>query len=425
MFKFNERRLGKFDVAVCGGGIAGIGAALNAARNGADVVLIESLNSLGGTVTEGIMGNIMDGKNKGGLISEIYHFLEARDMTCANRGPKIDENGKRITGRILDIEGTKYCFEKLCLEAGVRILYSSTVCGVDMKGGHINSIMISTYCGNFIIEADIFIDATGNGNLSALCDLKWECGNPPNPASLSIFLGGLPSEINGTDSVEAKLEYGEMLKEKGYNSSAETICVKKHPSLSKWVAGYNFEYDVLPEDIIRLSDAVIDARDEAFKLVEAYKKVEGCENVYLSETAGYLGIREGRRIFGEYRITTDDIKEGRRFEDGICLVTMVVDLHKTTASDDPKDVSRGIKTKPYHIPYRSLVPLGCNNMLLAGRCISGDYYPFASYRVIGNMATVGEAAGYAASLCIKEKISPKQVDGKKVSDYMKSLGHDI
>lgn len=419
-----RKKIGKFDVCVCGGGIAGVCAAVTAARNGAKVILVESLSSLGGTVTEGIMGNIMDGKNKGGLITEIYNFLEEKNLTCANCGPKVDASGKRIGGRIIDVEGAKFFFEKICVEAGVRILYSSTVFHACHKDGHINSIIIATYCGNYEVEADIYIDATGNGNLSDLVDLKWEIGNPPNPASLSVTLGGLPKDYDGTDSFEEKTKYGAMLKDAGYSSSAEQITIKKNPCLERWCAGYNFEYNVMPDDIERYSDAIIDARKEAVSFIEAHKKIKGCENVYLADTASYLGVREGRRVFGEYRITVDDIIEGRKFEDGICTVTMVVDLHKTK-EDDTIECQRGIKTKPYHIPYRSLVPSGTDNMLLAGRCISGDFFPFASYRVIGNMATVGEAAGYAASLCLKNKISPKDVDGKKVSEYMKTLGHEI
>ena len=91
--------------------------------------------------------------------------------------------------------------------------------------------MISTYCGNFEIKADVYIDATGNGNLSDLVDLEWEIGNPPNPASLSVTLGGLPKDYDGTDSFEEKTKYGEMLKEAGYSSSAEQITIKKNPCL--------------------------------------------------------------------------------------------------------------------------------------------------------------------------------------------------
>ena len=118
------------------------------------------------------------------------------------------------------------------------------------------------------------------------------------------------------------------------------------------------------------------------------------------------------------------IIEGKRFEDGICLVTAGVDVHKLYP-DDTTDCERGIRSKPYYIPYRALIPQGSDNILLAGRCISGDFYPIASYRMMGNMMTVGEAAGYAAAVCAKKKIKPSEMEGKKVNEYMKSIGHQL
>ena len=141
-------------------------------------------------------------------------------------------------------------------------------------------------------------------------------------------------------------------------------------------------------------------------------------------SSSHIGVREGRRIYGEYRITDDDIVEGRRFNDAICLVTFGVDVHKMT-DDDTTRADRGIRTKPYHIPYRALVPLDCDNLLLAGRCISGDFYPHSSYRVMGNMAATGEAAGFAAAECIKDSALPRAIDGKVVSAFMSDRGYTI
>lgn len=424
MYNYKARDLGKFDVVVCGGGIAGVGAALSAARNGASTVIIESYGSLGGTATVGLMGGIMDAKNKGGMVKELMMFLHEREMIMAHRGERIDKDGRKVPGKMYDIEYAKYFFEKVLCEAGVKILYNSTVCGVDHTEGHINSIMITTYCGNYALSGDIYIDATGNGNLSELCDLKWECGNPPNPASFGMTIGGLPSDYYGTDSVEEKDKYGQMLLENNITTSNEQICVKMLPNLNEWCFGYNFEYNVFPDDIERFSEAVIHGRQEGFVAIEAHKKIKGYENIHVLKSVDYLGVREGRRVFGLYRLTSEDIIAGRKFEDGICPVETAVDVHKLHA-DDTTECQRGIKAQPYEIPYRCLVPLGSDNLLLAGRMISGDFYPFASYRMIGNMGTVGEAAGYAAAKCSKEGITPAQVNGKEVKAYMISLGHQM
>ena len=188
--------------------------------------------------------------------------------------------------------------------------------------------------------------------------------------------------------------------------------------------GINFGYSVAHDDVERMTEATVDGRREIFDVIEAHSKIEGYEGLSEIFTGSHIGIREGRRVYGEYRITDDDIIEGRRFDDAICLVTFGVDVHKMTEGDTTVG-NRGIKTKPYNIPYRSLVPLDCDNLLLAGRCISGDFYPHASYRVMGNMAATGEAGGYAASECVKAGILPRDFDGRKAKEYMISLGYEI
>ncbi|MBE7027024.1 MAG: FAD-dependent oxidoreductase [Ruminococcaceae bacterium] len=424
MYNFKTRNLGKYDVIVCGGGFAGVGAALSAARNGASTVIIESFGSLGGIGTEGLVPGIMDAENKGGLIKELKDFLNERGMTMAHNGELFDENGKKNPGRMFDIESAKYFFEKVLTEAGVKILYNSSVCGVDHTNGHINSIIITTYCGNYELSADIYIDATGNGNLSELADLKWECGNPPNPASMQMVVSGLASDYYGTDGAEGKEAYGRMLKSVGIVPTGGRACLRMLPNLDEWTFGFNFEYNVFPDDIEKFSESIIHGRKEGHEVVEGNRQIKGFENMHITRSATYLGVREGRRFFGLYRLTVDDIIEGKKFEDGICPVTQGVDVHKLH-NNDTHDCSRGIKVKSYEIPYRCLIPVGSDNILLAGRLISGDFYPFASYRMMGNMATVGEAAGYAAAKCVKNKIAPSKVDGKEVRKYMESLGHQF
>lgn len=421
MFAVEARPLGTFDVAVCGGGIAGVCAAVSAARNGAKVILIESAGSLGGTLTEGQMPYILDGDNKGGMVREMIDYLSAREQTIAKRGKKLDENGKRIPGFLINVEGAKYYFDEVCREAGVKVLFHSRVAAAEHTDGHIHSIMLATECGNYSVKAKVYIDATGNGNLAALAGCRWECGDPaegkPSPASMQAAAVGMPDSYDGIQSIDDKTAYGNMLEQHGISVSSQQVSVVKLPALKLWGFGMNFQYDVMPDDIESLSNAEAESRKEIFEVMDAHKKIPGYEQLYLVITGAHIGIREGRRIYGAYRLTDEDILAGRRFEDGICLVTFGVDVHKLK-SDDTLDCARGFRTKPYHIPYRCLVPLDSDNMLLAGRCISGDFYPHASYRVMGNMAGTGEAAGYAAALCVRENIRPGEVDGRAVSAYM-------
>ena len=428
MYDLKVRDLGRFDVAVCGGGIAGACAAISSARSGAKTVLIERGGCLGGTLTEGFIPLILDADNKGGIVKELFDFLDEHGMTLARRGERVNADGRRVPGRMVDTEGCKYFFDKACREAGVTVLYYSQAAAVEMKDGEIGSLLVVSECGNYSLCADVYVDATGNGSLADMAGCGWECGDPdesrPSPTSVAICTVGMPSEYNGTDSVDDKMEYSAMLKKHGIEISGGLASVKKLPSLATWNMGINFQYDVMPDDIMTLSRAVIEGRVESFEVIEAHKRIPGYENMYTAFTGSHIGIREGRRVWGEYRISDEDILSGSRFDDGICLVTFGVDVHKLKRNDTDECL-RGYVTKPYNIPYRALIPLGCDNLLLAGRCISGDFYPHASYRVMGNMAATGEAAGYAAAKCAKIACLPRKYDGRDVKAFMQSRGYEI
>lgn len=428
MYNFNIKYLGNFDVAVCGGGIAGVCAAISSARAGARTLLIERSGSLGGTLTEGFIPLILDADNKGGIVKELFAFLDEHNMTVSRRGDRVDRDGKRIPGRMVDTEGCKYFFDKACAEAGVTVLFYSQAAAVKTDRNKITELLVVTECGNYSLRAEVYIDSTGNGLLADLAGCEWECGDPdekkPSPTSMAICTVGMPSEYNGTDSVEDKAQYSKMLKESGIEISGGLATVKKLPSLSLWNMGMNFQYNVMPDDITSLSRAVLEGRCECFEVIEAHKKITGYENLSTAFTGSHIGIREGRRVFGEYRITDEDILVGRRFDDAVCLVTFGVDVHKLK-TDDTDECLRGYKTKPYHIPYRALIPLGCDNLILVGRCISGDFYPHSSYRVMGNMAATGEAGGYAAAKCVMENLAPRDYDGRKVCEFMKKQGYEI
>lgn len=428
MFIFKERELGCFDVAVCGGGIAGALAAISAARRGARTVLIERGGSLGGTLTEGFIPLILDADNKGGILKELFNFLDAHSMTLARRGKRLDKDGHRISGRMVDTEGCKYFLDRACIEAGVRVLFYSQVAAVSLADGKIDEVLVVSECGNYRLHAKVYIDATGNGSLADLAGCEWDCGDPvenrPSPTSTAVCTVGMPEDYDGTDCVEDKKRYSDMLRAHDIEITGGLASVKKLPSLKTWNMGLSFQYGVTPDDIDSLSRATLEGRKESFEVIEAHKKIEGYESLYTAFTSSHLGVREGRRIYGEYRITDEDIIRGARFDDAVCLVTFGVDVHKLK-NGDTDECSRGYNTQPYHIPYRALVPLRVDNLLLAGRCISGDFYPHSSYRVMGNMAATGEAAGYVAAECAIEKISPRTYEGSRVKAFMMSRGYEI
>ena len=417
-----------YDVVVAGGGVAGVAAALNAARNGVKTALIDSGGELGGDITKGFVPQLLDPKGKRGFVEEINNYLNQGGHTAARRGPHYDENGKKIPGTLIETEYLKYFFDKVLRDAGVDVFYYSVVCAADVEDGNITSVMLATEAGNYALQAKVFIDSTGNGQLAAMVGCDYEFGHPgtgkPQPASMGMLVTGIPEDFQQTDSDPAKEVLKAQMAEAGVHISSNQLSMVRAATDNCWLVSGNFQYDVPHDDILGLSNATRDGRIECVEIAEALRKLPGFEKVTVLQISSHLGIREGKRILGQYQLNFDDITSGRQFEDAVCLVRFGVDVHAIEANDK-RDHKQGKRVIPYHIPYRSLLPLGCNNLLLAGRCISGDFYAHASYRVACDVIPTGEAAGYAAAVCVKDNILPGAVDGKAIRRYIASLGYEL
>jgi hypothetical protein len=350
MYDLRLKDLGEYDVAVLGGGIAGTFCAISAARGGARVILVERSGALGGVLTEGLVPRIMDSDNKGGLVRELFAFLNARGLSGARSGKRDPSTGKLLPGDLVDTEACKYFFDKMATEAGVKILYYSQVAALDMQDGSIASALIVSEASNYSLRAKIFVDATGNGHAAAMAGCSWEFGEPnsgePQPGSMGSNVVGVKKDFAGTNTHDDKSAYAEMLLKHGISVSAGQVNVVTLPGCKKWTFSANFGYNVAPDDTEAMSRTTVEGRRELFETVEAHKAIEGYEELMMVESSAHLGIREGRRIFGEYRLTDEDILEGRRFDDGMCLASLGVDVHKMN-KDDTTETARGRKTKPF------------------------------------------------------------------------------
>lgn len=416
-----------YDVVVCGGGVAGAAAAYAAAANGSKTLLIESGGELGGDITKSIVPQVLDPAGKGGIVRDLYFFLNSGGHTAARRGMRYDDSGKKLPGTVVDLEYVKYFLEKYCVDAGVDILYHSIAAGCETENGSVSAIAVATECGSLRVAAKVFIDATGNGLIASMCGCEYEIGHPvtgqPQPAGTSMLITGLPEGL-GSCSLNEKTKIKDYLASHGIAVSAEGVALIESAVDGVWLLSFNSEFNVMMDDPLALSRASIDARAECIQGFDCIKKTEKYRGIELLQVSSHIGIREGRRIKGRYTLTFDDITTGKRFDDAICLVRFPIDVHRISAED--KFVhNQGKNVLPYNIPYRALLPIGCDNLLLAGRCISGDFYAHASYRVAGNAFPTGEAAGYAAAVCVKNSIPPVEVDGREVSSYMVGRGYEI
>ena len=427
-YKIEARPLGEYQVIVLGGGVAGVCAAVTAARQGAKVLLCEAMGCLGGTMTQGLVPQMLDAENKGGLVREFYDALNAKGMTCPRQGARVTPEGKKLCGALIDVEGAKVYFDTLCQEAGVEVLLYTRVVHAEVHAGRIRGVVLATECGNFFATGQVFVEATGNGALAALVGLEWEIGKPDTgevqPASMSVQVVGLPSDYNDTSTGDDKTAYANMLREHGITVSSDQVAVMRLPSLKTWLYSANFSYHVRPEDPFQLTRSTMDGRKECLETVRKQAQIDGYSALWAVDGCEHIGLREGRRVRGKYRLTLEDILSGARFEDAVCTVRANIDIHKLNTGDTV-GTARGYRTRPYHIPYRCLLPQGVENLLLAGRVMSGDFYAHASYRMMGDMSATGEAVGWAAVKCLEIGGDPAQVNGVEVSNFMRSRGYEI
>ncbi|MDA3874182.1 MAG: FAD-dependent oxidoreductase [Kiritimatiellae bacterium] len=395
--------LSSADVVVAGAGPAGVAAAIASARSGARTVLIEPQNALGGVWTSGLLSLILDSGNKPGVMQEIRERLRDRRGVSAHRD-------------LYDAETMKLVLEDLCAETGVEVLLHSKVADAEVAGRTITRVLLECKEGRVPVEGRCFVDTTGDGDLAARAGCGFDLGRDDDgktqPLSLMALIAGVPAndrnrnrEHSGTASCIPKAEFLERLRNAGYDPSYTKPSLFPLPNgLCALMANHQYECSGLRS--ADLTRATLGARREIHLAVEAMRRFDGdWAEVRLVSTAAHIGVREGRRIHGLYRITVDDVASGVRHHDAIARCTFGIDIHTPTKQEGGGYTNDGVRSLPYDIPLRALIARDRDNLVMAGRCISGDFLAHASYRVTGNAVATGEAAGTAAALAALRNIS--------------------
>ncbi len=393
-FSENAREIqvsGHSDVLVCGGGPAGIAAALGAARAGANVRLIELAGCLGGVWTAGLLTCILDGENKSGIMQEL-----------------LEDFG----GHVYDPEQAKQVLEDKLTTAGVELRYHTMVTGAVCEGRRLKTVLTESKSGREAWTADCFVDCTGDGDLAAQAGCGFEVGKDESctcqPMSMMALLTGLSPET-----------YQEFKDRKHFLAFMKGLDIEpsyRSPTL-RHIRGpiysimTNHEYGVSAFDATAVTEATVRARREINEIVQALRKAgHGFEDLMVVATAEQIGIREGRRIHGRYAVNREDIMTGLRRDDAVCRVAYPVDIHGLKKEDPAYSLADGgERSKAYDIPYPALVAADVDGLLMAGRNISGDFVAHSSYRVTGNSVPMGEAAGKAAALAAKTGRLPHEL----------------
>lgn len=399
------------DVIVCGAGPAGVCAAIRAAREGMRTRLLEWHGCLGGIWTAGLLTYVLDADKPQGLLSEIVERLQARDAW----------NPRSLPNFTYDPEQMKLVLEEMCEEAGVEVRYHTHVVAAQVESGELKWVITESKSGREAWHAKIFIDCTGDGDLAAQAGCGFSLGREPSgetqPMSLLAMISGVDADyVRFFHDSSNPLRKGALFREiekGGYTPSyASPALFYIRDDLYTLMA--NHYYLVRSDDAEGITRATIQCRREIDLVVRALRKSgPAWENMRVVATAEQIGIREGRRIHGIETVTADDLAEGRSHKQSVCRAQFGMDVHSPNPSVSKDfDHSGRRPVKPYDIPLGALVARDVKGLMMAGRCISGDFLAHSSYRVTGNAAAMGEAAGKHAAMCVFNNQFPHEYVGK-------------
>jgi FAD dependent oxidoreductase len=402
------------DVAVIGGGIAGVCAAVAAARSGVKVILVERFAITGGDLTTGGVASFCgETAGQGEVFDEIVNDLTQFKAIAAYKPyPKLG-------ARIFDHHILVIVLQELLLRRGVKLLLHTRFVDVQVDGnGKIGDCVVCGKSGPEALRAKQYIDCTGEADLARAAGFAVMKGRPGDgfqlPMSMMAFVRHVP-------------------KEKAYPQLPEgwlnPVRAKDDlPMTSVWPngPGGNALKVKIPKfdstDTQSMTDAEIASRRRVFEVLDYYQRVEKKPWRY-DGASPQIGIREGARVIGDYILTVDDLRAGQEFDDAVARGVFYLDGHKP---DDekrtyilPKDQ---LKVPPYQIPLRSLIVRDGQNLLAAGRCFSADQLALSSARVSTSCSMMGQAAGIAAAMAVAQKTAPRELDAAVVRSLVEKRG---
>ncbi len=404
--------IGNVDVLVLGGGPAGVGAAVAAAREGAAVMLIEQTGDVGGVATSGMMSH-WTGGSRGGLYEEIL------DRSCDVRET---DGGGPANRQTIHTERLKTALLDMLSEARVSLLLYTFACEPILEGSALKGVIIENKSGRQAVFSKIVIDATGDGDLAARAGVPFVIGREEDgvmqPATIMFKVGGVdydravfPKKFE--DYIQVPKGEIQALGHKHLPFPAGHVLL--YPTTLPGVVTCNMTNCIgidgtQAEDLVKATVVCRKQLDSIIRFLRHY--VPGYENCFLLASAPFLGIRETRHFKGVKTITEEDIREARIFEDwAVTYASFNFDIHNTTGAGlDKTGEQAAFRATFYTIPYGCLIPQGIDRLLLAGRNISGTHMAHSNYRAMPICVHTGQAAGTAAALCAQKNLSPRSLD---------------
>ena len=432
----------EYDVIVCGGGPAGCAAAIAAAREGAKTLLLEVTASLGGMGTNGLVNTftpMSDGIRcvYGGLAQTIANKIKSYQphvpMTKWDWLP-------------IDFERLKVIYDEMVIDAGADVLFQTMVCGVEMKDErNIDVILTCNKAGMTAYRAKVFIDCTGDADLYAWAGKEFEKGNENGelmPASMCFVL----SNVDNYGFPQIAKAYGgktrgllQKIVDEGKYDIPDDHCVPKQIGSGTYSFNAGHVFDVDCTDPKSLTQGTMKGRKLAREIHDAFREyAPSMANSYLVQTSAVLGLRESRRIIGDYRFTAQDYLDRRSFPDEVLRGKYFIDVHSkgdsavSAADSKLKEEKKGDvverygrygEGESYGVPYRCMCPRDLDNVLVAGRTICSDRVSNGTLRIMPACLCEGEAVGIAAKFaCEMEQVNIHKVDTQRLRKRLREEG---
>lgn len=412
--------ISEVDVLVCGGGPAGIGAAIQASRLGASVMIVESQGCLGGIATSGMMSH-WGGRSSSKVMQEIFAltYEKAKDIGWAH------ENGCGTDAIYHDIQ--KIVLDEMITKENIKVLYYTWVCKAVVEDSQIVGVIIENKSGRGFIKAKRVVDATGDGDVAASAGVPYVKGRESDgrmqPCTIMFNVGGVDFErAVFPPSFETTVETpkGELqaLAKKILPFPAGHVLLYAQPLPNTVCCNMTNAIEIDGTDAESLTKGVLVCRSQIVPIIKFLREyVPGYEKCYLQNSASLIGIRETRHFEGVKSLSKDDILEAKFHEDWVVRRAWFnFDVHNLTgASLDKTGVQHGWKQKnDYTIPYGCLLPQKIDGLLLSGRNISGSHMAHSNFRIMSVCIALGEAAGVAAALSVKQNKRLIDVDVKEI-----------
>lgn len=438
--------LGHWDVIVCGGGAAGCAAAVTAAQQGADTLIVERDGYLGGATVNQLMPHILstNGVDFQGIWHNWIRAIRNRKQDAV--APMKGKAGNYMYRCGVDPEVVKYAWEDMLDSAGCNILFHSWISRAIVEDKSIKGIVIETKSGSFALYSHRVIDCTGDGLVCALAGADWEQGNGEdkwNQSLTKVFRMGnvkWPEDDYSQEEIENYYKQVAESVENGFydspivaNGRAVGYAVAKDIHVHT-MAPYRTEMSLVPSRVLKvnpldpleLSDAEREGRKQAWQAAEfIMSHLRGYEDAYLLDTSAHIGVRDSRRIKGIDTVSNNDTHTFRKRTDSIARSSWDIDIWPGDSYDKPavprdnREYQKRMeilaeKGEFFDIPYGCIVVAGIENLLVGGRCISAEREAEASLRIQQTCQATGEAAGMSAAISISSNTPPDQLSAAGV-----------